>query len=108
MKRVIAQIVAIVLLTTLLMQVANAQGRICNPFTTTPDSGMLATGTVVQFVYYEAGGPVRKTGTVEAYYIQACFPGVPIIGLDSQAYVVNYGSADGSRVVLNRSALSVQ
>lgn len=82
--------------------------RVCTPFTTVPESGMLPIGTVVEFTYYEKQGAVRKTGVVDEYYLSSCFPGVAIIGLDAQAYVIDYNSADGSRVVLNAGALTVK
>lgn len=90
--------------------VTAAQGRVCNPFTTTPDAGMLPVGQVVDFLHWEGGSvPITRTGMVEAYYIASCFPGgTGIIGLDPQAYVVNYGAADGSRIILNRGALTVR
>lgn len=90
--------------------VTSAQGRVCNPFTTTPDAGMLPIGQVVDFLHWEGGSlPIVRTGTVDAYYIASCFPGgTGIVGLDPQAYVVNYGAADGSRVVLNRISLTVR
>lgn len=80
-----------------------AQSRICNPFTTTPDPGMLGLGTNVQF---QRDGQT-ETGVITAYYIASCFPGAPVMGLDAQAYVVRYSSTDGSQAVLNASALQM-
>lgn len=99
------------LLLTLLLLTSGttaAQGRICNPFTTVPDAGMLVIGSQVQFTYYLATGPAVLNGVVEAYYIQSCWPGIPIFGMDPQAYVVNYFSPDGARVVLNRGQIQTR
>lgn len=82
--------------------------RVCDPFTTDPDPGMLPIGTQVQFKYFTAAGPQVLTGRVEAYYIQSCFPGGgSIIGLNPQAYVIEYGAADKSRTVQNFEQLTV-
>jgi len=87
----------------------SAQQRVCDPFTTVGDVGMLPIGQVVDFLHWEGGNaPVVRTGTISKYYIQSCWPGVAVIGLDPQAYVVDYGAADRSQVILNRSALTVR
>lgn len=81
--------------------------RICNPFTTDPNPGMLALGTEVQFAHWEANGLVQREGVVVAYYIQSCFPGGgSIIGLNPEAYVIDYNDPQ-SRVVLNLEKLVV-
>mgnify|MGYP006921322384 CR=1 FL=1 len=106
MRKFLALIVILVLAAVAPVQ---ARQRVCDPFTTTPDAGMLPIGQVVEFAHWEgASAPVTRTGKIVKYYIQACWPGVPVIGLDPQAYVVDYGSADGSQVVLNRSAVTVR
>lgn len=79
-----------------------AQAADCNPFTTDPQPGMLPIGTGVQFTNYTATGPQTELGTITAYYVEACWPGVPVFGLDPTAYVVDYHSPDGSQTVLNR------
>lgn len=102
-------LLVLLLLVMLALMPVSAQGRVCNPFTTTPDTGMLPVGQVVTFSHFEgAPAPVTRTGSIVAYYILSCWPGYPVIGLDPQAYVVDYGSADGSRIVLNRTALNTQ
>lgn len=107
MKRLL--ILALVILLLNGLSQARAQGRVCNPFTTTPDEGMLPIGQVVEFEHWEGGPrPVLRVGQVSAYYILSCWPGTAVPGLEAQAYVVNYGSADGSQVVLNRVAISTQ
>jgi len=114
MRKVQVLVLALVILGLLVgfqLGIVSAQpGRVCNPFTTTPDAGMLPVGQVVDFLHWEGSSvPVTRTGIIEAYYIASCFPGgTGIVGLDAQAYVVNYGSADGSRVVLNRISLTVR
>lgn len=80
-----------------------AQERLCNPFTTTPEPGMLALGTHVQL---QRDGQMRS-GVIVGYYLQSCFLGAPIIGQDPQAYVVNYGNPTGEQTVLNASQFSV-
>lgn len=112
MRKFLFWVMVLVVLSLLigLGAVSAQQGRVCNPFTTTPDAGMLPVGQVVDFLHWEGGSlPIVRTGQVEAYYIASCFPGgTGIVGLDPQAYVVNYGAADGSKVVLNRLALTVR
>lgn len=84
-----------------------AQARTCDPFTTEANQGMLPLGTKVQFQHWEASGKVTRTGYVIAYYIQSCFPGGGgIIGLDAEAYVVDYGDPQ-SKIVLNFSQMGV-
>lgn len=89
---------------------ASAQGFICSPpYVTTPEADMLPIGTVVSFDHWEAGStlPIRRTGIVVCYYIRSKFPDPGgIIGLDDQAYVVDYG--ERSTVTLNRRALTTQ
>lgn len=107
MKIKFALAILLVFMTNLML--VGAQ-RVCDPFTTTPDAGMLPIGQVVDFHHYEGGmGSIIRTGKISAYYIQSCFPGGgSIVGLDPQAYVVDYGSADRSQVVLNRGALTLR
>lgn len=100
---IVAVMVAFYLLAT---QSARAQGRVCNPFTTTPDAGMVATGTAVRFNDWGTSGPFTRAGVIEAYYIASCFPGVPPPGLEAQAYVISYG--ESTQVVLNRNRFEVQ
>lgn len=100
-------LVGILLLLTLAAPVV-AQ-RVCNPFTTTPDANMLPIGQVVDFLHYEGGpAPVTRTGKITAYYILNCWPMDAVIGLDPQAYVVDYGAADHSQIVLNYGALTLR
>lgn len=79
-----------------------AQAADCTPFTTDPQPNMLPIGTGVQFTNYTLTGPQTELGTITAYYVEACWPGVPVIGLESTAYVVDYNSPDGSQTILNR------
>lgn len=108
MKRTL-QVIALLIVAALLLGVlaAQAQGRVCDPFTTQGEAGMVALGAQVSFLNYEAGGPVARTGRIEGYYLQSCWPGAPLPGKDSQAYWISYGAADGGRIVLNRSAFEV-
>lgn len=95
------------MLVFMLLTMPVAAQRVCNPFTLTPDAGMLPLGTVVEFEHWEGGtSPVLRIGTVQAYYILSCWPGAAVFGLEPQAYVVEYASNDGSQIVLNRGALN--
>lgn len=103
MKRML--VILVLLVGVLSGQTVLAQ-RVCNPYTQTPNAGMLPIGQKVTFDHWEGEAlPVQREGQITAYYIQSCWPGIAVIGLDAQAYVVNYGSADGSQIVLNRAAL---
>jgi len=105
----VALLVIAALFSGFLLGQVSAQQRVCDPFTTVGDAGMLPIGQVVDFLHWEGGNvPVSRTGTISKYYIQACWPGIPVIGLDAQAYVVDYGAADRSQVILNRDALTVR
>jgi len=103
--------IAIILSTVLTAFLAQARGFTCSPpYTTTAEAGMLPIGTVVEFEHWE-GVPrtVIRTGWVACYYIRSKFPDPGgIVGLEDQAYVVDYGAADGSTVTLNRLALTVR
>lgn len=105
----------ILLLTVLILLLANllpvsAQSFICSPpYVTTAEPDMLPLGTVVSFGHWEGGSalPVTRTGIVVCYYIRSKFPDPGgIVGMDDQAYVVDYG--ERTVVTLNRRSLTVK
>lgn len=106
MRRNLILLVMILLLSFGAVQAQAA--RVCNPFTTTPDAGMLAVGTVVVFNDYGVGGMFSREGRIESYYIAACWPGAPVPGLEAQAYVISYGDPLGAMTVLNRGRFEVK
>lgn len=89
---------------------ADALAQQCTPFVREPVAGMDSIGTVVVFDDYD-GGVVVREGVIEGYYIEACWPGAPIFGMDEQAYLIEFGkigpSGDRLRYILNRRDFAV-
>lgn len=107
----IAVLFAILLTPSLALPRIQGRGlaqQTCNPFTRVGQAGMLALGTVVDIVNYEAGGPVTRTGTVDEYYITTNCPAAAIFFMDAQAYVIRYGAADGSRRIVSLREMTVR
>lgn len=109
MRNNFVMVTLLMLLITMSVYIASAQSIICNPpYVTTPESDMLPLGTEVSFGHWEGGTlPVTRTGRVVCYYIRSKFPDLGgIVGLDDQAYVIDYG--EKSTITLNRDELTVR
>jgi hypothetical protein len=104
-RLVVATFVALVLLT-----VGTVTAQNCPTFTKSYQAGMLPIGTIVNIVNYEApgGGAVVRTGTVDEYFITTNCPQNRPFFMDAQAYVIQYGAADGSRRIVSFHELTVR
>lgn len=65
--------------------------------------GLVPIGTNV--VFHLPGEPSQ--GVIVAYYLQECFIGAPILGLDDQAYVIDFTGMTGRGVILNRDQFTL-
>jgi hypothetical protein len=109
MHKFLQLIAGLLLLALLCASEPTAAQGVCDPFTRVQPVDALPIGTSVTFLNWEWYGPVSKTGVIDAYAVQSCWPGgfYPP-GLDAVAYVVSYGDPRGARVVLNRSRFEVR
>lgn len=84
----ITVIAGLLLLIALTAIEVNAQDIVCQPFVYETIQGLVPIGTPVTFDDYNKG---QRVGVIVAYYWLPCWPGVPVLGLDDVAYVIDHG-----------------
>jgi hypothetical protein len=108
MKWLVATLMALMLLT-----VGTVAGQYCPEFTRNYQVGLLPIGTIVDIVNYEwvapnTSAPVTRTGTIDEYFITTNCPQNRPFFMDAQAYVIQYGAADGSRRIVSFHEMTVR